>query len=97
MSLEEDKNGKLICERIIPFDEIGKKVWVRFETMEQYSKENTALMELLSESDGRDQVIVFVAEGKRKKVLPPECNIKADHILLEKLYEKFGKNNIKVV
>lgn len=97
VSLEEDKNGKLICERIIPFDEIGKKVWVRFETMEQYSKENTALMELLSESDGRDQVIVFVAEGKRKKVLPPECNIKADHILLEKLYEKFGKNNIKVV
>ena len=97
VSLEEDKNGKLICERIIPFDEIGKKVWVRFETMEQYSKENTALMELLSESDGRDQVIIFVAEGKRKKVLPPECNIKADHILLEKLYEKFGKNNIKVV
>ena len=97
VSLEEDKNGKLICERIIPFDEIGKKVWVRFETMEQYSKANAALMEVLSESDGRDQVVIFVAEGKRKKALPPECNIKADDVLLEKLYEKFGKNNIKVV
>ena len=97
VSLEEDKNGKLICERIIPFDEIGKKLWVRFDTMEQYSQANLALMEVLEESDGRDQVIIFIAEGKRKKVLPPECNVKADDLLLEKLYEKFGKNNIKVV
>ena len=97
VSLEEDKNGKLICERIIPFDEIGKKLWVRFDTMEQYSQANSTLMEVLKESDGRDQVIIFIAEGKRKKVLPPECNVKADDLLLEKLYEKFGKNNIKVV
>lgn len=97
VSLEEDKNGKLICERIIPFDEIGKKLWVRFDTMEQYSQANKALMEVLKESDGRDQVIIFVAEGKLKKVLPPEFNVKADDLLLEKLYEKFGKNNIKVV
>ena len=97
VSLEEDKNGKLICERIIPFDEIGKKLWVRFDTMEQYSQANSALMGVLEESDGRDQVIIFIAEGKRKKVLPPECNVKADDLLLEKLYEKFGKNNIKVV
>lgn len=97
VSLEEDKNGKLICERIIPFDEIGKKLWVRFDTMEQYRQANSTLMEVLEESDGRDQVIIFIAEGKRKKVLPPECNVKADDLLLEKLYEKFGKNNIKVV
>ena len=97
VSLEEDKNGKLICERIIPFEVIGKKLWVRFDTMEQYSQANLALMEVLEESDGRDQVIIFIAEGKRKKVLPPECNVKADDLLLEKLYEKFGKNNIKVV
>ena len=97
VSVEEDKNGKLICERIIPFDEIGKKLWVRFDTMEQYSQANAMLMELLKESDGRDQVIIFVAEGKQKKILPPEFNVKADELLLEKLYEKFGKNNIKLV
>jgi DNA polymerase-3 subunit alpha len=97
VSLEEDKNGKLICERIIPFDEIGKKLWVRFDTMEQYSKANESLMNMLKESDGRDQVIIYVAEGKRKKVLPPEFNVKADDLLLEKLCDRFGKNNIKVV
>ena len=97
VSLEEDKNGKLICERIIPFEEIGKKLWVRFETMEQFRQGNDALMQVLRESDGRDQVIIFVAEGKQKKVLSPEYNVKADEVLLGKLYEIFGKNNIKVV
>ena len=97
VSLEEDKNGKLICERIIPFEEIGKKLWVRFETMEQFRQGNDALMQVLRESDGRDQVIIFVAEGKQKKVLSPEYNVKADEVLLGKLCEIFGKNNIKVV
>ncbi len=97
VSLEEDKNGKLICEKIIPFDEIGKKLWIRFDTMEQYGAANKVLMDILKESDGRDQVIIYVAEGKLRKVLAPEHNVKADDFLLEKLYEKFGKNNIKVV
>ena len=97
VSLEEDKNGKLICERIIPFDEIGKKLWVRFDTMEQFRQANDTLMGMLKESDGRDQVIIYVAESKQRKTLPPEFNVKADEILLNKLSEKFGENNIKVV
>ena len=97
VSLEEDKNGKLICERIIPFEEIGRKVWIRFDTMEQYSLAGRELLDILKESEGRDQVIIFVAEGKQKKVLPKEYNIRADEVLLAKLGEKFGTNNIKVV
>jgi len=97
VSLEEDKNGKLICEKIIPFEEIGRKVWIRFDTMEQYSLAGRELLDILKESEGRDQVIIFVAEGKQKKVLPKEYNIRADEVLLAKLGEKFGTNNIKVV
>jgi len=97
VSLEEDKNGKLICERIIPFDEIGKKLWVRFDTMAQYQAAHQELMHMLEESEGRDQVIIYVAEGKLRKQLPAEYNVKADEQLLTGLCEKFGKNNIKVV
>ncbi len=97
VSLDEDKNGKLICERIIPFDEIGKKLWIRFDTMAQYGAANKALMDILKDSDGKDQTIIYVAETKQKKVLPPEYNVKADEALLSKLYEKFGQGNIKVV
>ncbi len=96
-SVEEDKNAKLICERITSFDDIGRKLWVRFDTMQQFAAAEKELLELLSQSEGRDQVIIYVAEGKRRKDLPREYNVKADEALLEKLYQKFGKNNIKVV
>ncbi|MBO5347940.1 MAG: DNA polymerase III subunit alpha [Lachnospiraceae bacterium] len=97
VSVEEDKNAKLICERITSFDDIGRKLWVRFDTMQQFAATEKKLLELLSQSEGRDQVVIYVAEGKRRKDLPKEYNVKADEALLEQLYEKFGKNNIKVV
>ena len=97
VSLEEDKNGKLICEKIVTFDEIGKKLWVRFENMEQYVGAEKELLAALVDSEGRDQVVIYVAEGKRRKTLPPEYNVKVEDSLLTRLYEKFGKNNIKVV
>ena len=97
VSLEEDKNGKLICEKVTTFDDIGKKLWIRFDTMEQFVRAEKELMEVLADSEGRDQVVIFVVEGKRRKDLPPEYNVKVEDLLLSKLYEKFGKNNIKVV
>ena len=97
VSLEEDKNGKLICEKVTTFDDIGKKLWIRFDTMEQFVRAEKELMEVVADSEGRDQVVIFVAEGKRRKDLPPEYNVKVEDLLLSKLYEKFGKNNIKVV
>ena len=97
VSLEEDKNGKLICEKIIPFEEIGRKLWIRFDTMEQYRTAGEELYSLLKESEGRDQVIIFVAETKQKKILPMEYNVNAGDALLTALEEKYGKNNIKLV
>lgn len=97
VSLEEDKNGKLICEKIISFDEIGRKLWIRFDNMEDYNRGRDELFSILRESEGRDQIVIYIAETKQKKILPKEYNIKADDLLLERLFEKFGKNNIKLV
>ncbi len=97
VSLEEDKNGKLICEKVISFDEIGRKLWVRFDTMREFKAAEQKLMQAISESEGRDQVVLYIAEGKLKKELPAEYNVKANEELLSKLYDEFGRNNIKVV
>ena len=36
-TVEDEQNGKIICERIIPFDELPKQLWLRFDTMEDLS------------------------------------------------------------
>ena len=97
VSLEEDKNGKLICERVIPFDEIGRKLWVRFENINALKAGEKDLMQILSGSNGPDQVILLLADTKQKKILPAQYNVKVDDLLLSHLTERFGKDNVKLI
>ncbi len=97
VSVEEERDGKLICERITTFDEIPKKLWVRFPTMESYEKVQEELFSLMADSDGRDGVVIYVEDKKVMKTLPPNKNVNADEALLEKLSGRFGKDNIKIV
>ena len=34
VNVEEDKNGKLICESIVSFDDTKKELWLQFATKE---------------------------------------------------------------
>ena len=97
VSLEEDRDGKLICEKITAFDEIPKKLWVKFPTMEAYEQRIEELLFLLSDSDGNDSVILYIDDRKVMKKLPPNKNVNADEALRKKLCEKFGDENIKIV
>lgn len=96
VSIEEDKDGKLICERITDFDEIKKKLWVKFSTKEEYEKVEQELLQILSDSDGKDSVVIYVENPKAIKNLPANKNVNADKDLVEKLQNLYGKDNIKV-
>ena len=97
VSLEEERDGKLICERITAFDEVPRKLWIKFPTMKAYEEQIGELMQTIASSDGNDSVILYVEEGKAMKKLPPNRNVNADEALRGKLCEKFGKENIKIV
>ncbi|MCD7806121.1 MAG: DNA polymerase III subunit alpha, partial [Lachnospiraceae bacterium] len=97
VSLEEDKNGKLISEKIVPFSQVGGDLWLRFDTMEQYQKSWGQIEEILKGSEGPDRVVIYIAEGKLKKTLPGKDNVRADEELMSALYEKMGKSNVKIV
>ena len=96
VSVEEDKDAKLICQNIMTFDEVPKKLWIQFETKEDYLKSDSELMEMIRESDGNDRVIIYIKGTKEKKVLPPNLSVLAGKELVEILSEKFGEENVKV-
>ena len=96
VSLEEDRDGKLICERITSFDEIPKKLWIRFPTMEAYETGIEDLLRDISESEGNDSVVLYIEDKKQMKKLPPGRNVNADEALYDALCKKYGKDNIKI-
>ena len=94
---DADKASKLICEKIYLFDDVPKELWVQFETKENYLAEENEFLRLLSGSRGTDRVIVYVRTPKSIKRLGIEKSVKIDEVLLGKLYEKYGMDNVKVV
>ncbi len=97
VSLEEDRDGKLICERITAFEDVPKKLWVKFATMQAYEEGIDELLSVLSSSDGNDSVILYIEDQKVMKKLPPNKNVDAGEALQEILFEKYGKENVKIV
>lgn len=97
VSLEEDRDGKLICERITAFDEIPRKLWVKFPDKESYELAAEDFLNLLRTSDGRDSVVVYIENEKAMKRLPPNFSVNADETLRQKLAARYGEENVKTV
>ncbi len=97
VSAEEDKASKLIMEKIVPFAVASKELWIQFADVEEYNRRERELYRLLMDSEGDDQVIIYVRKEKMKKVLPVSRNVRVNEELLEKLYREFGEKNVKAV
>ena len=97
ISAEEDRASKLILEKIVPFDIQKKELWIQFSDMEEYNRRDQALYRALMDSEGEDEVIIYVRKEKKKKILPASRNVHVSDPLLEKLYQDFGEKNVKAV
>ena len=96
-SVEDDKDGKIICERIVPFDETGCDIWFQFATMEEYKEKEKVLMDILRDSDGNDEVVIYVANPKAIKRLGKNNTVGVNEELLQTLIQFLGEKNVKVV
>lgn len=97
VTVEEDKPAKMICQKIVPFDELPKQLWLQFQTKEEYREQEGWLFETLGGYDGHDTVIIYLSKERAKKQLPNSRMTSVCPELLEKLYGRFGIENVKVV
>ncbi|MFA9377546.1 MAG: DNA polymerase III subunit alpha [Lachnotalea sp.] len=97
VNAEDDRDGKVICEKIIPFDSLDKEVWIKFANKELFQQEEEKLYEMIKDSDGKDGIVIYVEDIKAIKRLPRSQNMSADRDLISKLASYFGQNNVKVV
>ena len=97
VSVEEDKDGKLICERITPFEQVPRKLWIKFPTKEEYENRKEGLFEALKDSEGHDSVVIYVENPKAMNPLPANWNVRAGEDLVGRLRKLYGEENVKVV
>ena len=97
MSAEDERDGKLICEKITSFDELPRKVWLKFANVEEYTKREQELFAAIAESEGKDSIIIYLEDTKQIKQLPPNRNIHADSAVLDVLRAMLGQDSVRVV
>ena len=140
VSVEEDKDGKLICEQIVTFEEAmaagggpifrdrygrsgqarnpanapgkaaarlqgqlpeGKPrfpdgIWIQFPDVEAYVAREKELLDAVADSDGNDDVVIYLRKTRQFKVLPPNRRVSADEALRGQLAGRFGEENVKI-
>lgn len=97
VTAEEDRNGKLICEKIISFDEVKRELWLQFSSKSDFEEKEGALYGKMMDADGSEHVVIYLAAEKQMKRLPENRNVAITKELLEDLGNFLGKNNVKVV
>lgn len=97
VSLGEDPVGKLVGEKIIPFDSIPKELWIQYPDKESYQAGEQKLVSALKASEGKDQVIIYLQKERAKKVLPASWCVNASTDLIEALGVFLGEKNVKLV
>ena len=71
VKVEDERDGKLICESITSFDEIPRKVWLKFPDMSTYLKKESELFDAIYESEGIDNVVIYIEETRQKRPCRP--------------------------
>ena len=96
-NVEEDKNGKLICEKIYSFDDTKRELWLQFATKESYEEKEKELYSRLYGSDGNDEIVIYIASPRARKRLGQNYNIHINPELVGNLTEFLGEKNVKIV
>ncbi len=90
-----DENAKLICESVVPFEDVPRRLWIRFASEEEYLKKAADLAEELKYSDGKDSIIIYCTKENKRIALPQSRNIRITPDILASLRAQYGIKNVE--
>ena len=97
VSEEDERPSKLICEKVIPFEQKKRELWIQFPDKADYLENEQSLFGHLKDSEGEDEVVIYCQAERAVKRLPRNRNILITPQVLSRLMNQFGEKRIKVV
>jgi DNA polymerase-3 subunit alpha len=94
---DEDKDAKLICSRMVSFNDVPLDIWIRFKNREEYELSVDELEAIPYDSHGRERLVIYLEEEKNRKIMPHFYSISNNSDVMNRLVEKHGQKNVIVV
>lgn len=89
-----DENAKLICDKVVDFASIPRKLWIRFASLSDYEDKKDELYGILYNSDGKDTVVIYCTKENKRLTHPASRTIRVDSELIQKLQAMYGEKNV---
>ena len=97
VSEEDDAPSKLICESVVPFSQTRKELWLQYADKDTFLTQEQMLYDLIGNSDGRDEVVIYCKKERVVKRLGRNRNVQVETGLLSRLMNYLGDSCVKVI
>ncbi len=102
VSLEDNKNAKLIAERMCRFRDVPQDLWLRFSTMEDYMAGESEVLRILTEDQSEDappagRIVIYVQKPRAVKDLRFQRKMYLPQDMIGALEDACGKQNVSLV
>ena len=97
VSEEDEAPSRLICEKVIPFEQTERELWLQFDSKAAFKSRERELYDIFGESEGRDSVIIYCKAERAMKRLGANRNVCADAGLLSRLTNYLGESCVKLI
>ena len=97
VSEEDEAPSRLICEKIIPFEQTERELWLQFDSKAAFKSRERELYDIFGESEGRDSIIIYCKAERAMKRLGANRNVCADAGLLSRLTNYLGESCVKLI
>lgn len=94
VTVEEDRPAKVICQKMIAFEQLPKDIWLKFSQIDDYLQLKEQIDDVISTAEGNDCIWIYCEKEKQRKKIP---HVMYDLGLLDKLQKVIGKENVKIV
>lgn len=89
-----EREAKLLLEKLVPFDQIPKKVYLQCENKAVYASQEEKLYAILDRYPGDSPVIICLKEENQRKELGRQFGVAVDEILLGELKNLLGDGKV---
>lgn len=96
VSADEEHGAKLIAQKLVPFDEVGRELWIQYDSIESCIKDEDRLASIIKDSDGNCKVVLYCKAEKQIKYLPRSMTVQLDQELMDRLNKEYGPENLGV-
>ena len=95
-SISEDE-GKLLLEKLVPFDQVPKKLYLQCVDKEDYQNKEAQIYGILDQYAGENSVTICLKEENMRKELGRQFNVDICEAMIDKMKELLGDGKVLIM